>query len=122
MLKLYFILFVILSALQITGFVMVRLEYPGAPFDMVSGIFNLGIIVFYTAAIFLRAFNKTFWSLGIRKTVFVFLVGAVIHAIYSFVLVAIDNSENGYILWPLVALHLFYVPMLFASFRYAWRT
>ncbi|MES2670189.1 MAG: hypothetical protein V4673_07185 [Pseudomonadota bacterium] len=121
-LKLYFILFVIFSSLQITGFVIARLAYPDAPFDIASGIFNIGIIVLGTAVIFLRAFNKTSWSAGIRKAVFAFLAAAVIYAIYFSVVVGRSHSASGHIPWLLVGLHLFYVPMLFASFRYAWRT
>lgn len=117
----YFVLLSLFSALQVIGFVMMRRAFPDAPFDVVSGIFNIGILVLGPLAAFVHAFKKKFLSPTIWKGIFAFIVAGIVYALY-FILFVMQHRVSGYqIPWPGLALYLVYVPLLIANYRLAWK-
>lgn len=113
----YFGLLSLFSALQVIGFVMMRMAFPDAPFDVVSGIFNIGILVLGPLAAFVHAFKKKFLSPTIWKGVFAFIVAGIVYALYFLLFVMRQRMPGYQIPWPALALYLIYIPLLIANYR-----
>ena len=119
--KIYFVLLTLFSTLQALGFVLARLATPGAPFDLVSGIFNIGILILGPLVTYLYAFKKNLLSSEIWKGTFVFIAVGVTYALYFLFFVMPHRLPGHHVPLLLFVLHLGYVPLLVANYRLAWR-
>jgi hypothetical protein len=117
--KTYCIVFLIFSLLQAAGFVFARIMFPDSPFDIPSGIFNIGIMVIGSLVLYFYAFNKNPWGKTTRQGAFAFLSAGVVYAVYYLVVIFPNNHAGASVPWLLVLLNAFYIPLLVSSYRYA---
>ena len=119
--KIYLGFLIVVALLQISGYVISLSKIRYFRIDILSYFFNIGLMILGPFMVYAYAFKKKFANPFMWKIIFYYFLIGVGYAIYFNISKTIHVSLNYALAHYInVALLIIYIPLLFATYKYAW--